>query len=763
MNDQTLPKPTAPNNTNNSSNINPNLPQVVASVPKPALPDPVAKPAYKPTNFSNANNSSTNAPSLNKPPQGVPVMGNKPVGLPPIPAPPKPQAVQASPISSAPKTNPAPQVSVVGTMPKLPSLPNLPNVPKPPAPVMTPSSTQPKAQAMAQDIPIMANKPTSMPSLPNLPKPPQAPKQPSISMPKITAVPQASASPMPALNAVPPMPTPPTPTPAPAVSAPVANPAMVKAPMPNQVPSMNAVQSMPSSALSPTQGMPTTKLPSLNSAPPTSATANPTAVVNSAPTSTSTTTTTSTSTQVAAPKRSFMSYLPFIFGGFLIVGILAFFGIRFFSASDSVSVAENTSQTSTNNSGNTNTGTTGTNANAGRTEVPTTQTAITYWGLFESNDLMQAVIKDFESKNPSIKVNYVQQSYRDYRERLSTAITGGTGPDLFRFHASWVPMLKTSLSPIPSSVITAKDMKDNFYPAVTEQLSSGGQYVGVPMMYDGLALYYNEDILKAANETIPSTWMDLQKLAQKLTIRSANGVERGGLAIGNSINVEHYPEILALLMMQNGADLTKPNSPQVRDALLYYTSFMTKDPVWSEKLPSSTVAFSRGEVAMMFAPSWRAHEIQALNPDLKFGVAKLPQLSEEKVAYASYWAEGLNPNSKNKDAAAKFLAHLVNDETLKTFYSEASKVRGFGEIYPKVSMASLLSENKVAVPILEDAVHAKAWYLNSFTHDNGLNDQLIGYYKVAIDSFSKGSDTEGALTTLDKGVTQVLKQYGLVK
>lgn len=70
---------------------------------------------------------------------------------------------------------------------------------------------------------------------------------------------------------------------------------------------------------------------------------------------------------------------------------------------------------------------------------------------------------------------------------------------------------------------------------------------------------------------------------------------------------------------------------------------MTKDGVWDDKLPSSTVAFARGDVAMMFAPSWRAHEIAAQNPDLKFKTTTLPQLSDERISWGSYWAEESTP------------------------------------------------------------------------------------------------------------------------
>jgi len=280
-------------------------------------------------------------------------------------------------------------------------------------------------------------------------------------------------------------------------------------------------------------------------------------------------------------------------------------------------------------------------------------------------------------------------------------------------------------------------------------------------MYDGLALYYNEDILNSANETPPTTWAELRLLASKLTVKSASGIQRAGLAIGNTSNVDHFSDILAVLMLQNGADFNNPNSQETQDALLFYTNFVTKDGVWDDKLPSSTVAFARGDVAMMFAPSWRAHEIAAQNPDLKFKTTTLPQLSDERISWGSYWAEGINSLSKNKDIAAKLVSYLSSDENLSKLFSTASEIRSFGEIYPKASMAEKLINNEIVSPYLDDAPYAKGWYMSSFTHDNGINDQMIQYYKDAINALIKGEKIDDILTTLESGTREVLQRYGI--
>lgn len=446
----------------------------------------------------------------------------------------------------------------------------------------------------------------------------------------------------------------------------------------------------------------------------------------------------------AAPKKSPLKFLPLIIGALLLIAVGIFAAMKFLgNRNASVSPTDNTNT-----------------QDGGRQVVTGEQITLEYWGLWEPNEVLDEVLKEFEQQNVGVTVRYTKQSHRDYRERLQTAIASGNGPDVFRYHASWVPMLTQELAKMPASVMSTADFKKTFYPVASKQLEVDGQMVGIPLMYDGLALYYNKEIFRTANATPPKTWPELKTLASQLTVRSDAGIERGGLAIGNATNVEHFADILALLIIQNGGDIKNPNTPQGRDALLFYTNFVRQDKVWSESLPSSTVAFARGDVAMMFAPSWRAHEIKAANPQLEFGIAPLPIL-DKKVTWASYWAEGVNAKSKKAEMSWKLLKYMSTPETLRKLYSNASEVRAFGEIYPRVDMAKDLENNEFVAPYLSDAPQAEAGFMSGYTHDNGLNDVTIKYYEDAVNALLTGKKVEDTLVTVDQGTKQIMRQYNI--
>jgi multiple sugar transport system substrate-binding protein len=389
------------------------------------------------------------------------------------------------------------------------------------------------------------------------------------------------------------------------------------------------------------------------------------------------------------------------------------------------------------------------------------QVELTYWGLWEPDAVFQEVLNDFEQQNPNVRVNYQQKSYRDYRDLLQNSIVSGQGPDIFRLHASWVPMLSNELTPVPDSVMTPAQFQQTFYPVALQQLSIGGKPMAIPLEYDGLALFYNDEALRTANLQPPQTWAEMKTAASQLTIRTGNKISRAGAALGIASNVEHFSDIIGLLMLQNGADPRDPTSQAALDAMDFYTRFATTDKVWDDSLPSSTVAFARGDVAMMLAPSWRVHDIKALNPNLKFSIAPVPQLAGQKVGWATYWAEGVSNQSKHQKEAWALLKYLSSPEALQKLYASASKQRTFGEIYPRQDLASSIASDPLVAPFLADAPTASNWYLNSLTHDNGLNDQLIKYYEDAVNAIATGQDVRTAMATVAQGTTQVLRTYGL--
>lgn len=387
---------------------------------------------------------------------------------------------------------------------------------------------------------------------------------------------------------------------------------------------------------------------------------------------------------------------------------------------------------------------------------------LTYWGLWEEDSLIKPVIDEYQKQNPSIKINYIRQSSINYRSRVQTQIREGVGPDVFRLHNSWLPMFETDLMSAPADVFTLNDYKSLFYPVAIDSFIKNNQIYAAPAEIDGLGLFYNEELLGNVGGVPPKNWREFIELANKMTVKDQRGIKTAGAGMGTAGNVDHWPDILGLLLLQQpNVDLTNMASPQVAEVLRFYTGFVT-DPrkkTWDVNLPSSTQMFVEGRLGFYFAPSWRAHEIRVANSNLKFKVAPVPQLSGKTVGWASFWGEAVSAKSKNPTEAWKFIKYLTSEATEKLMYTQASQIRLFGEPYSLVSLASEIATDPVAGAFVNQGPNYKFWYLASNTFDGGINDEMIKYFEDGINSVLTGNNPQTALQTVNLGVKQILDKY----
>lgn len=395
-------------------------------------------------------------------------------------------------------------------------------------------------------------------------------------------------------------------------------------------------------------------------------------------------------------------------------------------------------------------------------KAPQGPITLTYWGLWEEDNLIRPAVLEYQKQNPNITISYVKQSSTNYRTRVQTQIREGVGPDVFRIHNSWLPMFAADLAPSPADAFSLEEYRNLFYPVAVDSLVKNNQILAAPMEIDGLALFINEEMVKGIGGNPPLNWQQFIEAAAKMTVKDSSGIKTSGAAMGSTGNVDHWSDILGLLLFQQpGVNLNNVATTTVAEVINFYTGFVTdpKRKTWDTNLPPSTQMFAQGRLGFYFAPSWRAHELRVANPNLKFKVAPVPQLSDNKAAYASFWAEAVSKNSKNTAEAWKFVKFLTSAPAQRLAYQQASQVRLFGEPYSLKSLAQELANDPIVGAFINQGPIYKFWYLSSNTFDGGINDEMIKYWEDGINATLAGADPMGALQTVDRGVQQVLDKY----
>lgn len=383
---------------------------------------------------------------------------------------------------------------------------------------------------------------------------------------------------------------------------------------------------------------------------------------------------------------------------------------------------------------------------------------LNYWGVFEPQENFQEIIREFTSQNTNITINYTRKSLRDYKQQIQARAGQENGPDIARYHNSWLPELKNNLATTPQNIIDELNYENTFYPVVIRDLKVGRGYYGIPLMYDGLVLYYNKSIFERAGLLKPpSEWGEILDVARQLRSPASGSLDIAGIAMGSTSNIDYWPDIMTLLMLQNNASLSNPEATKENsETAINFFRQQEKDGLWSSTFPSSTESFAQGKVAMMFGISWTAFEIQQKNPSLQFGTVSIPQLPGSKIGISNYWVEGVvnNISQSKQQAAWKFLSYLAQKENQEKLHAIQSKTRLFGEPYSRKDLKDELANNEYLSGVLETASESQSWYLSDRTFGGGLNDELKVEYEILVNN-------PGKIQSTSKNIQEILKKYGV--
>ncbi len=378
---------------------------------------------------------------------------------------------------------------------------------------------------------------------------------------------------------------------------------------------------------------------------------------------------------------------------------------------------------------------------------------LTYWRAYDDADAFAEIFSAYEAIHPNVNIEYKKFRYEEYEKELINALAEDRGPDIFSIPSTWINEYKTKITPLPEKTsmiyittkgtikketvqelretksLTIKELKNNYADIVSSDIilnEDGSQKIyGLPLYIDTLAMFYNRDLLNSAGiAEVPQYWnKTFQDAVKNLTKQNSKGnITQAGISMGWGENIERSGDVLALLMMQNGAIMTENNTimfhsiPQGSDknynpgleALRFYTDFSNpaKDVYcWNGDMENSLEMFEQGNLAITFGYSYHLPIIKAAAPKLNFSVAKMPQIEfSRQINYANYWVETVSAKSKNIDAAWDFIQFETSAENVTSYLKATNK---------PTALKSLINEqidDEDIGPFAEQILTAKSWY-----------------------------------------------------
>lgn len=375
---------------------------------------------------------------------------------------------------------------------------------------------------------------------------------------------------------------------------------------------------------------------------------------------------------------------------------------------------------------------------------------LNYWTVFGNVDELKRLAGEYKAIRPYVTVNIRQLRYEEFDSVFVNALADDVGPDILSVHTRWLRKYEPRLSKMPATVKvarvetkgqvnpetvvtvetnrmpTADAVRSSYVSSVTEDAMIGKDVYGLPLTFDTLALFYNEDLMDAAGIALPpKTWPEFLEAVKKATKFDRQGnITQVGAALGTGSNVDNAADILSLLMIQNGVTVAEgsrvlfssgldgagsvPEKHPTLEALRFYTDFArpTKDVyTWNGEFDKAIDEFARGKAVFYLGFSFDLARLKARAPQLHIGVAKIPQLNESApVNVANYWLEAVSNKSKHQNEAWDFVRFLSTPNTVKK-YNETNR-----SLSPLRAHVDAQKENAALGPFAETMLSAKNWY-----------------------------------------------------
>ena len=290
------------------------------------------------------------------------------------------------------------------------------------------------------------------------------------------------------------------------------------------------------------------------------------------------------------------------------------------------------------------------------------ETTLDFWSWRQEDiQAYNEIIAEFEKAHPDIKVTYTAHENQNYATILTTALTGGSGPDII--HTRAYGAFETMAAPGYLEALDGQVDLSGFSEGelLGTTLRADGKVYAVPFASQTILVYYNADLLAANNVEPPATWDEFKAAAATLKAAGvtpmANGTKDGwtvevmsGAIMPNFYGADFFGEVTS-----EATDFEDARYVGALEKLAELREFL---PQGYEGVDYATMKqlFTSGAAAFFVGGSW---EIPGLRKaGINFDFMAGPAAEAGGARMVGTWLDGgyaVNAASGNKEAALEFI------------------------------------------------------------------------------------------------------------
>lgn len=242
----------------------------------------------------------------------------------------------------------------------------------------------------------------------------------------------------------------------------------------------------------------------------------------------------------------------------------------------------------------------------------------------------------YTAKHPDVKVKLTEVGgSTETAQALTTALAGGKVPDLVLIQGDDLPKFMQSPDNfVDLNTLGADKVKSNYLDwVIAQSTTKDGKLVGIPTDVGGLAIAYRADLFKAAGlptdrDAVSKLWPDWDSF---LAVGQRYAKATGKPFLDNASTSVYFQAVNQGSERYYGTD-RKPSydkNPQVKSAFELALKFIQTPGVIAKQSSFSTgwtAAMTKGDFAVVAAPSWMLNAIRTNAPATKgkWDIASIP-------------------------------------------------------------------------------------------------------------------------------------------
>lgn len=291
------------------------------------------------------------------------------------------------------------------------------------------------------------------------------------------------------------------------------------------------------------------------------------------------------------------------------------------------------------------------------------------WGSQSETALLIPLIKEFEKKNPDIKVEFVHIP-QNYFQKLHLLFASNIAPDVVFINNYYAPKyVKAGLL----EDLTPYIKQDDYFNKALSGFTFNGKIYAIPRDISDMVIYYNKDMFRKNKLPFPKndwTMKDFFEIATKLS----KDTDNDGKNDVWGISFETDPIFYLPYLMSNGSGILSDdgekiiiNEPSAVEILQNYADMANKYNIAPKKSQSASLTmaqlFLQQKLAMHLSGRWL---VPKYRQEAKFDwdVVEFPNGNSGSVVNIDSSGYALSKSSKHKQEAIKFIKFLSSKESL---------------------------------------------------------------------------------------------------